>query len=49
MTIDKAKAFGVTLLALWFFGGPAYEPTSAVLQTASQFIQQFIATLMDAV
>jgi hypothetical protein len=49
LTIDKVKAFVVTLLALWFFGGPAYEPTSTVLRTASTMIQQFISTIFSTV
>lgn len=47
MYVDKVKAIFGGLLAVWFFGGPAYEPTSAALRTASQAIQQFFITIMN--
>lgn len=45
----KIKTFGIGMLALWFFGGPAYEPTTAVLRNASQAIQQFLFTIVNSV
>lgn len=47
--MQKAKTFGITMAAVWFFGGPAYEPTTAVLRNASQAIQQFLLTIVNSV
>ncbi len=46
--MDKVKTFAITMVAVWFFGGPAYEPTTAVLRTASQAIQQFLFTIVNS-
>jgi hypothetical protein len=44
----KVKSFSIGLLAVWFLGGPAWEPTSQALTQASDAIEGFIRSLLGA-